>query len=400
MVVLDNSVRILAHALEIPLRLYRYGRCHYAHPKAARTIAEVLEMDDWSGGTRPAKNQLGAAQYLVNPLGESYIFFALPLEDELWIGPVLRHAVSEHRISEIIRRNGLPLRKKSAIVEHFAQLNLVDEDHLYHVGKLAELLVGATAHHPSLENIPETAAPIFSARKSIWEGAALFEHPPYFMELEMTRLVTSGDLKSALGMMSHINTFNRAVLAKDPVRSLKNSLICDCTFLARAAIAGGVSPDDAFAVSDRLIQTIEATHTIPLLEKLEREQLIEFVEMVHHHNTSYYSKPVREALSYIHNHLGEPLSLETVADAAGLSKNYFASLFKKETGTSPMQYVAEQRLEESKFFLRHQDDSILEIALFYQFASQSHFISRFKAMMGMTPLQYRKHTDSGRQQTV
>jgi len=389
----DHVAHILANGLRIPVRFFHESKCVLSFPEESQTLAEALKQDDWTGGAAPSSGQPLVAQFLANRFEENYIYLELEPCGALWLGPVLLRPMTDHRKVGLIRRCGLPIRRQNMLAEHFARLPVLTEDQFYYVGKLAESVIathGSRTEPPSAD-AAEGAQPVFSDRRETAEGL-LFTHPPYFLELEMTRLVSSGDPQSALAAMNRINSFNRAVLAKDPVRSLKNSLICNCTFLARAAIVGGVSPDDAFAASDRLIREIENTQTIPKLELLERENLIAFVELIHRHNTSYYSQPVRTVISYIHNHLGDALSLELLAVEARLHKNYLAGQFKKETGLPPMKYVQLQRIEESKFFLRYTDDSVLDIAMFYQFSSQSHFIQRFAKTVGMTPLQYRMYT--------
>ncbi len=74
--------------------------------------------------------------------------------------------------------------------------------------------------------------------------------------------------------------------------------------------------------------------------------------------------------------------------------NYLCSLFKKETGGTFVQYILRRRIEEAKFFLRYTENSVADIASFYQFSSQSYFIRRFKEVTGQTPVQYRNSSDA------
>jgi len=216
------------------------------------------------------------------------------------------------------------------------------------------------------------------------------KHPPYFLELEMTRFVSNGETEHALQVMKHINTFTRSILAVDPVRSLKNSLICNCTFLARAAIAGGVPHEVAFAKSDELILAIESVEDILDLEGLEASHLAEFVSIVRTQNTAGFSKSVCHVISYINNNLTEPLNLKLLASISGHNPNYLSSIFHKETGTCLSDYIMNRRLEDAKFQLCHTNAPISEIASNYHFSSQSHFTQRFAKYAGITPRVFRK----------
>lgn len=51
-------------------------------------------------------------------------------------------------------------------------------------------------------------------------------------------------------------------VAKNQLRNQKNLLICHITLLTRQAIEGGLSPSEAFALSDQLCQQIEALQNI------------------------------------------------------------------------------------------------------------------------------------------
>lgn len=395
---MDNfySIRhVLANALRLPVALCREGVLQEPEAqklRSAQTIATgALPME----GISPATEQSGIAQYLHNSFEERFVFCRLHDGFELWVGPFLTAPVTENRIAEIIRQKGLAIRRKATLLEHYAALPQITEDSYYYIGKLVEQTLRGMEE--LAEPLPVRrvlhSEPVFSARQNGRQSLQMFEHPPYFMELEMTRLVTTGDMEGALGIMNRINTFNRALLAPDPVRSLKNSLICDCTFLARAAIAGGVSPEDAFALSDKLILQVERIHSIAELEEQEKQNLMEFVQLVHTYNTSYYSKPVRDVISYINNHLGDKLTLDTLAELAYMHPNYLSSLFKREMGMTLSRYILVRRIEEAKFFLRYTGNPISDIAHFYQFSSQSYFIRRFNELVGMTPMQYRKSAD-------
>ena len=99
---------------------------------------------------------------------------------------------------------------------------------------------------------------------------------------------------------------------------------------------------------------------------------------------------LHHAVEYIHDNLGNDLSLRKIANAAGISTNYFASLFKQTTGQSPHQYVIRQRIEKAKPLLRRSDLSIGEIALQVGFYDSSHLTRHFKRLTGLTPRTLRK----------
>lgn len=99
---------------------------------------------------------------------------------------------------------------------------------------------------------------------------------------------------------------------------------------------------------------------------------------------------LRQVMEYIHSHLDTDLSLETLANLAGMSAHYFAQLFKQSMGVAPHQYVIRCRVERAKGLLSQSGLSIADIAYQVGFANQSHLNRHFKRLVGATPGQWRR----------
>jgi AraC family transcriptional regulator len=106
-------------------------------------------------------------------------------------------------------------------------------------------------------------------------------------------------------------------------------------------------------------------------------------------NRSLTRTQLQRVIDYIHTHLDQDLSLEQIAQVINISPTYFASLFKHSIGTSPHQYVIQQRVERAKLMLSKTDLAIADIALQVGFSSQSHLTQHFKRFTGVTPKQVR-----------
>jgi AraC family transcriptional regulator len=99
---------------------------------------------------------------------------------------------------------------------------------------------------------------------------------------------------------------------------------------------------------------------------------------------------VRAAVEFIETHLAEELSVESIAEAIGMSPFRFARGFAKGTGLSPHQFLLNRRIEHSKDLLQSSNREIVDIARATGFASQSHFTSVFRRRCQVTPLAYRR----------
>lgn len=85
----------------------------------------------------------------------------------------------------------------------------------------------------------------------------------------------------------------------------------------------------------------------------------------------------------------EPLEVDDLARAAGLSKAHFSREFRRTFGESPYVYLLTRRLERAAALLRNTDHSVVEICLEVGLQGVGSFTTSFKRMYGMTPTAYR-----------
>lgn len=85
----------------------------------------------------------------------------------------------------------------------------------------------------------------------------------------------------------------------------------------------------------------------------------------------------------------EPLSVDHMAVAAGLSRAHFSREFRQTFGESPHAYLLTRRLERAAALLRTTDGSVAEICFSVGLQSVGSFTSSFKRMFGISPAAYR-----------
>lgn len=84
------------------------------------------------------------------------------------------------------------------------------------------------------------------------------------------------------------------------------------------------------------------------------------------------------------------LTLDVLAQCAGMSRAAFLRAFRARTGRSPHQFIIERRLEIAKTLLRKTRLPIADIASAVGFSDQAHFTRRFRQTIGTTPACYRE----------
>ncbi|HEX3324540.1 MAG TPA: helix-turn-helix transcriptional regulator [Solirubrobacterales bacterium] len=86
----------------------------------------------------------------------------------------------------------------------------------------------------------------------------------------------------------------------------------------------------------------------------------------------------------------EPIGVDDMAHAAGLSRAHFSREFKRAFGESPRAYLLTRRLERAAALLRNTDRSVAEVSLSVGLQGIGSFTSSFKRHFEMTPTAYRE----------
>ena len=85
----------------------------------------------------------------------------------------------------------------------------------------------------------------------------------------------------------------------------------------------------------------------------------------------------------------EPLGVDDMADAAGLSRAHFSREFRRAFGESPHAYLLTRRLERAAALLRGTDQSVAEICFSVGLRSVGSFTTSFTRTYGVSPTAYR-----------
>ncbi|CEG25686.1 helix-turn-helix domain-containing protein [Bacillus sp. B-jedd] len=218
-----------------------------------------------------------------------------------------------------------------------------------------------------------------------------FIHPSYALEQQLMDCIGRGEEEEAKAVLDQINSNERAKLAEEPIRSLKNSLICSCTLFTRSIIKAGVPPEDAFNLSDVYIRQIEKLNSPNEIKALEYEMISSFIDTLKSANRPYYNNIINKAIDYINQGIFQDLSLETIAGHVGVTPSYLSMLFKESVGMPISQFINHRRVEESKYFLLHSKLSLSEIAHLLGYCNQSYYTHLFKKYIGVTPKHFRSN---------
>jgi AraC-like DNA-binding protein len=85
----------------------------------------------------------------------------------------------------------------------------------------------------------------------------------------------------------------------------------------------------------------------------------------------------------------DPLDVDDLARAAGLSRAHFSREFRRAFGESPHAYLLTRRLERAAALLRTTDRPVVEICFSVGLQSVGSFTTSFSRMFGVSPSAYR-----------
>jgi AraC-like DNA-binding protein len=85
----------------------------------------------------------------------------------------------------------------------------------------------------------------------------------------------------------------------------------------------------------------------------------------------------------------EPLDVDDMASAAGLSRAHFSREFRRAFGEAPHQYLLTRRLERAASLLRMTDRSVADVCFSVGLQSVGSFTSSFTRTYGVSPTAYR-----------
>jgi len=99
--------------------------------------------------------------------------------------------------------------------------------------------------------------------------------------------------------------------------------------------------------------------------------------------------PISRIIHFLHENLTKAIRIEELARLANCSPSYLDRKFKERTGSTPIHYLDEIRLESAVKLLAREDMDIGQIAALVGYEDPKYFSRRFKTRFGVPPSHYR-----------
>lgn len=219
-------------------------------------------------------------------------------------------------------------------------------------------------------------------------------HPDPKEELQFICAVAEGNLSYIRNELKSQNYAQKAytgTLSKDPVMQVKYLFAIRTGLVARMCYEHGLEHERSFRINDFYIRKLDYSYTVGDVVALYKRMCMDYVFLMKRlRQRPALSRPVNDCLNYIYSHLRERITIEDLAEYTNSSASYISRLFKEDLGVSTSDYIRSTKIEAAKNMLRYSNYSLIDIANYLAFSSQSHFIQLFQKETGMTPKKYRE----------
>jgi AraC-like DNA-binding protein len=108
-----------------------------------------------------------------------------------------------------------------------------------------------------------------------------------------------------------------------------------------------------------------------------------------------FDPQIGTALSAIHDRVDAPWTVESLAEAAGMSRSGFAARFKELLEQTPLEYVTGWRMQKAMQLLEQRDKKLIDVARLVGYESDAAFSKAFKRVIGANTGEYIKHGFEG-----
>jgi AraC-like DNA-binding protein len=109
-----------------------------------------------------------------------------------------------------------------------------------------------------------------------------------------------------------------------------------------------------------------------------------------------FDPQIGSALSAFHDRVNTPWTVESLAEAANMSRSAFAARFKELLGQTPLEYVTEWRMQKAMQLLEQRDKKLVDVARLVGYESDAAFSKAFKRVVGANTGEYIRRGFEGR----
>jgi len=249
-----------------------------------------------------------------------------------------------------------------------------------------------------------TNAPLLEARRKEYLREQLradalheFKETPYdsirelflLQEPSLMAAIRRGDPRAAREIINNVLV---AMLqrAGENVTVAKTFFLELVVMMCRTAVEAGGNPEQLLGANFQSLSRLSALQSNEELATWLHDVLEHVMATISAAESRQAIVPLKAALEFMTEHLGDNIGRDDIARAAHLSPFYFSRLFRRELGMSCTECLNQMRTDRAAELLAKTDLPLSRISLNCGFSDQSYFTKIFRKIRGQTPRAYRE----------
>lgn len=105
-------------------------------------------------------------------------------------------------------------------------------------------------------------------------------------------------------------------------------------------------------------------------------------------------KPIEKAIRLFAEHIENPLQMNEVAAAIGMSTRTLERSFKRATGKGPLAYYRKMRMDQARQLVLYSNEPVSQVGYMVGFSAPSTFMRHYRETFGITPINDRLEKNS------
>lgn len=161
--------------------------------------------------------------------------------------------------------------------------------------------------------------------------------------------------------------------------------------------------DELARLSDRMVRVLSGTDPLKdiLADLLLKEVVLAIIrlqnraDVFHNGADAPWNLRFKAVVEHIRRNLTEPIAVQRLCELAGMSRSAFYRAFTDQFGMGPNQLVLHERINYAKQLLVQPDVPIKEVCYASGFSDPNYFARLFKKMEGRTPVEFKRSIGNG-----
>lgn len=213
----------------------------------------------------------------------------------------------------------------------------------------------------------------------------------YRIETEFMDNIRQGNSTAAVANWRHLHSSVAYMKSLgQPMEAARKAASITRTTMRVAAMEAGLPAVLNDQISGQSSKNIDAASSIDAIDQEHVRLIREYCRAIRTQKDSGRSSLVLSAAYYMDRHYAEAVTVAGLAAELEVSPNYLTAQFSKEMGMPPGRYLLETRMRRAAELLATSTASVQDISAEIGILDANYFAKLFKRTYGETPLNYRK----------